>query len=79
MDNRIKSVLESEGFQVTTVFEENLTGSKDVEIADYCEDNSSVIFTHDEDFLSIKQNPRNTVQNNLYPSKNKIQRYEETG
>ena len=55
VDNRIESVLESEGFQVSTVSEANLVGIKDNKIAEYCADNSLAVFTHDDDFLSLIQ------------------------
>lgn len=55
VDNRVKSVLRSEGFKVHTVAEEGLVGSKDREIAEYCGKESFAVFTHDDDFLSIIQ------------------------
>ena len=55
VDNRIRKVLESEGFTVSTVFEEDLVGRKDLEIADYCVREELPIITHDDDFLSLKK------------------------
>lgn len=53
VDNRLKDVLDSAGFDVKTTFEENLSGSKDREILEYAENEEMVILTHDDDFLSI--------------------------
>jgi predicted nuclease of predicted toxin-antitoxin system len=48
-------VLESEGFQVSKVSEEDLTAAKDRKIAEYCAKNSFAVLTHDDDFLSLSQ------------------------
>ena len=53
VDNRLRSVLESQGFEVSTTFEEALSGFSDREIIEYAIDESMIIFTHDDDFLSI--------------------------
>lgn len=55
VDNRLKHVLESRGFSVSTTFEEDLTGDTDPEIVEYALQNESLILTHDDDFLSIIQ------------------------
>ena len=55
VDNRLKQVLESNGFEVTTTFEEDLTGKTDVEIVEHSFEHQFVILTHDDDFLSLVQ------------------------
>ena len=55
VDNRLKDVLESRGFQVSTTFEENLSGETDLQIVEYALDRNFLILTHDDDFLSIIQ------------------------
>lgn len=54
VDNRLKDFIQNElDFEVSTTFDEDLTGSKDESIADYCLENDLVILTHDDDFLSL--------------------------
>ena len=55
VDNRLKQVLESRGFEVETTFNEDLTGKTDDEILDHASENDFLILTHDDDFLSLIQ------------------------
>lgn len=62
VNNQLKPVLESNGFEVRTTFEQDLSGWKDQEIVEYALENEMIILTHDDDFISI------VSESNEYPS-----------
>lgn len=53
VDRRISVFLESKGFNVTNTDKEGLSSVKDREIISYSLKNSLIILTHDDDFLSL--------------------------
>lgn len=54
-DFRVKDILEPK-FNVETTRDENLSSESDREILEFAEENSFVILTHDDDFLSLINN-----------------------
>lgn len=55
VDHRIGKYLESEGHEVKLTHEEDLSSVDDSEIMDYCLENRFIVLTHDDDFLTIKE------------------------
>ena len=54
VDRRIKSFLESQGFDVDTTYDQGLSSESDENILKYCLEEEYAILTHDDDFLTIK-------------------------